>query len=586
MPTTAPYASSNLLRIQSVHVNEGAISATGDDSVEKVAFFGNASGTGASYSVATPFVYSSYDASLIAIASVDGATDPNAGFDAYDMTDPVIIGDVTGDGTLSATDASYVAQENVYLLGGGPSFNRPEIPDLPAPPLTASGLTNGPDPTLQIGNFISTTTGGVINVPVNVTDDFSGAQSVDLVIHYDTAQLDLANGDVSLGSLTAGWTLIPSVLDDSGVAIISMFTDSAHAPGVGSIVNLNFHVASDAPAGTSVLDIANPPSNVNGGFLPLTDLDGSFTLDVPAVVDLNGAIAGTDFTSIYDGVTPVAIADSAATISDAGSANLTQLTAAIVSPHAGDTLTVTTSGGITSSFAGGTLTLSGSDTLANYQAVLRTIKYQNTAGGPGVDTVTINVQVSDGLLSSNLAVATVTLPPILDLNGGTAGTSSTSGWFNSGAVGLLGVDSGDATAKAPAGLNLTSMTVVESSFHAGDVLAMTPITGISGLTATFSAGTLSITGSQTAANYQKILRLISYNNTSGGPGVSSFTATVTTSDGTLTSTPVTATINSTVLTGEVLGNRLVLQQLEVRQQPHGHRAGQRCLGDRTRQDRL
>ena len=50
--------------------------------------------------------------------------------------------------------------------------------------------------------------------------------------------------------------------------------------------------------------------------------------------------------------------------------------------------------------------------------------------------------------------------------------------------------------------------------------------------------------------------MITYDNTSGGPGVSSFTASVTASDGTLTSTAVTATINSTVLSGQVLGNRL------------------------------
>ena len=65
---------------------------------------------------------------------------------------------------------------------------------------------------------------------------------------------------------------------------------------------------------------------------------------------------------------------------------------------------------------------------------------------------------------------------------------------------------------------------------------MTTITGHLGACRTaYSSGTLSITGSQTVANYQKMLRLISYNNTAGGPGVSSFTASVTATDGTLTS---------------------------------------------------
>src|SRR2546426_9215338 len=36
------------------------------------------------------------------------------------------------------------------------------------------------------------------------------------------------------------------------------------------------------------------------------------------------------------------------------------------------------------------LTLSGSDTLAHYQQLLRSITYNNTAGGPGVTSQTVN----------------------------------------------------------------------------------------------------------------------------------------------------------------------------------------------------
>ena len=340
----------------------------------------------------------------------------------------------------------------------------------------------------------------------------------------------------------------------------------------------------------------SPPVGVGQVVLNFTASDGTLTsttetttINVADVVDLNGAAGGTGFSNTYDGVTPANVADSAnATVNGPGAANLTQMTVAISGTHTGDLLAANNTAEplIAVAFASGTLTLSGSDTVANYQAVLRTVKYSNTVG-PGVDTITINVQGKDATnVLTNTATSTITLPPIVDLNGGTTGTSSTSGWFNSGKVGLEGVDSGDATATAPAGLNLTSMTVVESAFHAGDVLAMTPITGITGLTPVFSAGTLSITGSQTAANYQKILRLISYDNTSGGPGVSSFTANVTASDGTLTSTAVTATINSTVLSGQVLGNRLFYNNSKYDNNGTAIDGGQRCLGDRTRQDRL
>ena len=60
--------------------------------------------------------------------------------------------------------------------------------------------------------------------------------------------------------------------------------------------------------------------------------------------------------------------------------------------HQGDILTATTLvGGITQSYNSitGVLTLSGSATSANYQTVLRSIRYDNNNpfGGPGADTV-------------------------------------------------------------------------------------------------------------------------------------------------------------------------------------------------------
>ena len=388
------------------------------------------------------------------------------------------------------------------------------------------------------------------------------------------------NGDLLIADLDFGFEPTQHhqiVRYDYGTTTSSQFIDLTHPLGTGASAGL-------PPQPTSML--LDRDGNLLVGLSPDHNLDGAvekFNIDngalmetlvtgigtptglglVPASVpelDLNGAAAGTGYTSSWTGfaVLPVAITDSAnATVSDSGVTNLTQLTAALTSPHTGDSLSANNSAapGIAVSFAGGTLTLSGSDTLANYQAVLRTIKYTNTAGGPLVDSFTINLQASDGSLSSNVAVATVTFPPILDLNGGVGGTGNTAGWFNSGPVPIT--DMADATITAPSGLaNLTGITVVESTFHTGDVLSVPSVFGISGISQSYSAGTLSLSGSNSVANYQKLLRLLNYDNTSGGPGVSSFTASVTATDGVLTSAPVTATINSTVLTGEVLGNRL------------------------------
>jgi hypothetical protein len=69
------------------------------------------------------------------------------------------------------------------------------------------------------------------------------------------------------------------------------------------------------------------------------------------------------------------------------------LTATLSSPATGDVLTFTTAGTITDSYDSGTsvLTLSGTDTAANYQSVLRSIEYNNTSGGQAQTTRTVSL---------------------------------------------------------------------------------------------------------------------------------------------------------------------------------------------------
>ena len=243
-------------------------------------------------------------------------------------------------------------------------------------------------------------------------------------------------------------------------------------------------------------------------------------------IDLNGAAAETDFTATSSGGAAVLATDPTATMTDIDSANFASLTVAIAGTHVGDTLTANTSGtSITASYANGTLSLSGSDTIAHYQTVLRTIKYQNTAGGPGADMVTLNFTANDGTQNSNTAVATIDLPPSLDLDGVASGTSFITGWYNSGtnAGGAVPISNmTNALVKSNSGLaNLTGLTVTLATFHAGDVLALANLPVALGLniSASYSSGTLSLTGSDTFAHYQEALRFISYNNTTGmGPG--------------------------------------------------------------------
>ena len=68
------------------------------------------------------------------------------------------------------------------------------------------------------------------------------------------------------------------------------------------------------------------------------------------------------------------------------------------------------------------LSLAGSDTVAHYEQVLRSLTYEHTSEDPDPTPRTVEVVVSDGELSSEVAVSTITVAPVndapvVDLNG-------------------------------------------------------------------------------------------------------------------------------------------------------------------------
>lgn len=135
------------------------------------------------------------------------------------------------------------------------------------------------------------------------------------------------------------------------------------------------------------------------------------TLDLDAN-DSSGTI-GANYTATNP-VTPgpVAITDIDARLTDSDSTNLSSLTVSIGNLLNGtdeSLAAVTTGTSITASYVGGTgvLTLSGTDSVAHYQQVLRTVTYQNAASAPDRTARTITFEASDGSATSNLGIATV-----------------------------------------------------------------------------------------------------------------------------------------------------------------------------------
>jgi hypothetical protein len=134
----------------------------------------------------------------------------------------------------------------------------------------------------------------------------------------------------------------------------------------------------------------------------------------PPVVDLNGPDgAGTDFSATFhEGGGPVAVVDTGLTVADADSASLSSATVTIVNRLDGssEVLAVETSGTRISAVydaSAGVLVLSGTDTVANYQQVLRSVTYNNNAARVNTTPRTIAIVVKDGIFDSPTATANV-----------------------------------------------------------------------------------------------------------------------------------------------------------------------------------
>ncbi|MCP4269432.1 MAG: hypothetical protein GY777_28325, partial [Candidatus Brocadiaceae bacterium] len=177
-----------------------------------------------------------------------------------------------------------------------------------------------------------------------------------------------------------------------------------------------------------------------------------------------------------------------------------------------DVLAFTDGGGITGSYDSGTgvLTLSGTATLAAYEAALESITYENTnSDDPNTGNRTIAWAVFDGNDTSAGVTSTITVAATNDAP------------VVAGAGGTLGYTEGDGAQIIDATLTITdvddtdiaSATVTISGGFVGaeDVLAFTDGGGITG---SYDSGTgvLTLSGTATLAAYEAALESITYEN--------------------------------------------------------------------------
>ena len=298
---------------------------------------------------------------------------------------------------------------------------------------------------------------------------------------------------------------------------------------------------------------------VDEGTPPLADAE-TFTIEVTTgnqapEVDLNGPGTGIDFSATFtEGAGPVQAVDAAElTVADGDDTNISTAIATItnLADGAAEILAVDVTGtAITANYddTTGELTLSGSDTIANYQQVLRTLTYDNTSQNPTTNARVVEVVVNDGDTDSATATATITVdavndPPVVDLNGPDAGEDFEATFTeSSGAAAIVGTG---LTVDDVDNANLASATATITNLLDGadEVLAV-DTTG-TGITALYddTTGVLTLSGSDTLANYQQVLRSLTYDNTSTDPTTTARSIAVVANDGADPSVARTATVN-------------------------------------------
>lgn len=388
---------------------------------------------------------------------------------------------------------------------------------------------------------------------------------------------DIDSADFNGGSLTVGFGATGTAADQLGIltqgqistsganvlfAGNTIGTFSGGANGANLVISFNSAFATPAAVQALMRSIsfANTSNNPS-----TTDRTVSFTLvDGDGGTDTGTANATVQVASVNSapvlaaaGLTPLSYVedapavtvDSGITLSDVDTDSMTGATVTISSNYASgqDVLAFTALGSITGSFnsATGVLTLSGTDTVANYQTALRSVTYVNTSQDPSEALRGISFQVNDGSALDNLSnvvsrdvqVTAVNDAPTI-VAGGTVSFTE-----NDPAT----VIRSTLTVSDAEGDSLTGATVTISANYVNgeDVLSFTPSGGITG---SFDAatGVLTLSGTATAADYQTVLRTVTYGNASENPSTAARTVTFAATDSNGdTSTGVTTTVNVT-----------------------------------------
>lgn len=436
----------------------------------------------------------------------------------------------------SVGGAFSTAVLNVGTIAGGGSVQQVFTLDNGTSGVTGTGLFFESTPTVTASGSVTYVQGGsaVTLAPGAAVSNPSGFNIARATVEI-TGGL-VGNGD-TLVATTAGTGISASF---AGTTLTLTGNDTAaHYRQV--LDSVRYSSTSDDPTagGTAITRTIN--WTVSDGIISSTtpttilSIRGLPTITAGATVSFTGGGAAVTL-------------DPALTVFDPFSATIASATVSVGGFIAGDVLNFINQGGIVGNYSGaaGILSLSGSASVATYQTALRSISYGfspsngDPTGGGSHTNRSISWTVNDGVTVSNAAFSTLNVIHA-------APTITVSGTVSFGGGGVPVALDPAAGVVAPDSLNMLSgaTVTIDSGLFPGDGDILSADTTGTSISAVYDSNTetLSLSGADTAADYQMVLRTVSIANSTGDPtfGGTDFDRTITwvVNDGVANSAPGT-----------------------------------------------
>ncbi|MDP1584286.1 MAG: cadherin domain-containing protein [Bradyrhizobium sp.] len=441
-------------------------------------------------------------------------------------------------GTVTATDGDATAPNNAisYAATGGTGFGLFDVTPATGAVTVKVGAVLNFEATPNYTLDVTATDGGALVDTQTLTINLNNLAPVFAVPPDSNASTNQTYNGAPTGSSTgidaaandpAGGTITYSLLDTLG--------DRFQINPATGVVTVG-----TAPI---VFDTVTPANNTVTVTVLATDAGGLSTdrdYTIVILAELPPEVTGGNNLS-YTENQGAAVIDAALTVTDANSATLTGATVQITANYVQgeDILAFANTPNITATFnpANGMLTLVGIDTVANYQAALRTVTYTNTSDNPSAAQRDVTFKANDGTVEGG-AIDTINVTPVNDApsigaNHVLVYTENQAATAIDPALTLIDLDNADITGAV--------VQITGNYVNGQDILAFVDTPNITGV---FDApsGTMTLSGTDTRASYEAALRAITYFNTSNDPSTLSRTLTITATDGVATSTPVTDTI--------------------------------------------